>query len=174
MEELTYKDLNEFELDSLKDMYISSRVNSMTESDLREFAREIIIDQIKGTVGNAEEKEAWEEIKEHFSDDLGKKIIEAKTKCNKNKKLDLKSPEEIEFNKRLSLLNQQQEEKSEEIEKPFQLDTKKPQKPLSKEQEIGRNDKVTIQKEGKTQILKWKKAESMLAEGWELVGAGKK
>ena len=46
MEELTYKDLSETELDTLKDMYISSRVNSMTESDLRIFVREIFIDQI--------------------------------------------------------------------------------------------------------------------------------
>ena len=51
MEELTYKDLSETELESLKDMYISSRVNTMTESDLRKFVKEIIIDQIKGTVG---------------------------------------------------------------------------------------------------------------------------
>ena len=64
MEELTYKDLSETELDTLKDIYISSRVNSMTESDLRKFVKEIIIDQIKGTVGNAEEKEAWEEMKD--------------------------------------------------------------------------------------------------------------
>ena len=54
MEELSYKDLSNNELDTLKDMYISSRVNSMTESDLRKFVMEIIIDQIKGTVGNAE------------------------------------------------------------------------------------------------------------------------
>ena len=74
---------------------------------------------------------------------------------------------------RAEIVNQQQEEKPEEIEKPFQLDTKTKQKSVTKEQEIGRNDKVTIQKEGKTQILKWKKAESMLAEGWELVGAEK-
>jgi len=112
MEELTYKDLSEFELDSLKDMYISSRVNSMTEDDLRKFVREIIIDQIKGTVGNAEEKEAWEEIKDHFSEDLSKKILEVKAKCAKNIKVELRSPEEIEFDKRLSLLKQQQEEKS--------------------------------------------------------------
>ena len=110
MDELTYKDLTEFELDSLKDMYISSRVNSMTETDLRQFAREIIIDQIKGTVGNAEEKEAWSEIKEHFSEDLSKKILEVKEKCSKNKKIESKSPEEIEFNKRLNLLKQQQEQ----------------------------------------------------------------
>ena len=112
MEELSYKDLSEMELDCLKDSYISSRINSMSENDLRLFVREIIIDQIKGTVGNAEEKEAWEEIKEHFSEDLSKKILEAKEKCSKNKKIELKSLEEIEFEKRLSLLKQQEEEKS--------------------------------------------------------------
>ena len=112
MEELTYKDLSETELDSLKDMYIASRVNSMTESDLRKFVKEIIIDQIKGTVGNAEEKEAWEEIKEHFSENLSNKILEVKEKCNKNQNVEQKSPEEIEFDRRLGLLKQQQEENS--------------------------------------------------------------
>ena len=112
MEELTYKDLTEIELDTLKDIYISSRVNSMSENDLRLFAREIIIDQIKGTVGNAEEKEAWQEIKEHFSEDLSKKIFEVKAKCSKNPKEELKSSEEIEFDKRLKLLKQQEEENS--------------------------------------------------------------
>ena len=112
MEELTYKDLSEKELDSLKDMYISSRVNAMTETDLRKFVKEIIIDQIKGTVGNAEEKEAWEDIKDHFSEDLSKKILEVKEKCNKNRKVDQKSPEEMEFDRRLGLLKQQQEEQS--------------------------------------------------------------
>ncbi len=112
MDELSYKDLSENELDALKDIYISSRVNNMTESDLRKFVKEIIIDQIKGTVGNAEEKEAWEEIKEHFSEDLSKKILEVKEKCNKNRKVDQKSPEEIEFDRRLGLLKQQQEDQS--------------------------------------------------------------
>ena len=112
MEELTYKDLTDRELDTLKDMYISSRVNKMTESDLRSFVKQIIIDQIKGTVGNAEEREAWNEIKDHFSEDLSQKIIEVKAKCNKNNKLEQKSPEEIEFDRRLGLLKQQQEEQS--------------------------------------------------------------
>ena len=112
MEELTYKDLTETELDTLKDMYISSRVETMTEGDLRKFVKEIIIDQIKGTVGNAEEKEAWEEMKDHFSEDLSQKILEVKEKCNKNKKDEQKNPEEIEFDKRLGLLKQQQEEQS--------------------------------------------------------------
>ena len=112
MEELSYKDLSETELDTLKDMYISSRVNTMTESDLRKFVKEIIVDQIKGTVGNAEEKEAWEEIKDHFSEDLSNKILEVKEKCNKNPKVEKKSTEEIEFDRRLELLKQQQEEPS--------------------------------------------------------------
>ena len=112
MEELTYKDLTEFELETLKDMYILSRINSMTENDLRKFVKEIIIDQIKGTVGNAEEKEVWDEIKEHFSEDLIKKIEEVKEKCSKNKKVSQKSEEEIEFDKRLSLLKKQQEDNS--------------------------------------------------------------
>ncbi len=112
MEELTYKDLTEKELDLLKDFYISSRVNSMTEADLRQFVKEIIIDQIKGTVGNAEEKEAWEEIKDYFSEELSKKIVEVKARFAKNTNVELKSPEELEFDKRLTLLKQQQEEKS--------------------------------------------------------------
>ena len=111
MDELTYKDLSTTELDSLKDIYISSRVDSMSEKELRQFVREIIIDQIKGTVGNAEEKEAWEEMKDFFSDDLSKMILQAKAKCSKNTKIDSKSPEEIEFDKRLGHLKQQQEEK---------------------------------------------------------------
>ena len=112
MEELSYKDLTETELDMLKDMYISSRVNKMTETDLRKFVKEIIIDQIKGTVGNAEEKEAWEEIKDHFSEDLGKMILEVKQKCNKNQKLEQKGSEEIEFERRLTLLKQQEEDQT--------------------------------------------------------------
>ena len=112
MEEITYKDLSQTELNALKDIYISSRVESMTEDDLRKFVREIIIDQIKGTVGNAEEREAWEEMKEYFLEDLSKKIKEVKEKYNKNYKLDSRSPEEIEFNRRLDLLKQQQEENS--------------------------------------------------------------
>ena len=112
MEELSYKDLTESELDSLKDIYISARVDNMSENELRAFVKEIIIDQIKGTVGNAEEKEAWDEIKEYFSEDLTEKIIEVKAKSSKDPKKVLKSPDEIEFDKRLTLLKQQQEENS--------------------------------------------------------------
>ena len=111
MDELSYKDLTKKELDLLKDEYINSRINSMSENDLKLFTRQVIEDQIKGTVGNAEEKEAWEEIKEHFSNNLGNKILQIKAITSKNNKLELKTPEETEFDKRLSLLKRQQEEK---------------------------------------------------------------
>ncbi len=111
MDELTFKDLSKDELDLIKDIYISSRITSMSENDLREFAREIIEDQIKGTVGNAEEKEAWQEIKDHFAGELSQKILEVKSKSSKHNKQDERTPEELEFNRRLSLLKKQEEEK---------------------------------------------------------------
>jgi preprotein translocase subunit SecA len=44
------------------------------------------------------------------------------------------------------------------------------QAPLIKMDTPGRNDTVTIRKGEETQTLKYKKAESLLAEGWKLVG----
>ena len=36
--------------------------------------------------------------------------------------------------------------------------------------ELGRNDKVTIEKEGKTQELKWKKAKELVeSQGWSVI-----
>ena len=35
---------------------------------------------------------------------------------------------------------------------------------------IGRNDIVILEKDGKTQEVKWKKAETLFAEGWILKG----
>ena len=110
MEEFTYKDLRKNELEALKDIYISTRVEAMSENELREFVREIIIDQIKGTVGNSEEREAWEEMKDYFSENFTNRILAVKEKFNKKNKDEQKSPEEIEFDRRLGLLKQKQEE----------------------------------------------------------------
>ena len=109
MEEINYKDLTERELSNLKDIYIASRLNSMSEHDLRIFVRQIIEDQIKGTVGNEEEKEAWLEMKEHFSEEFSKKIGEIKLKDKNKGSNHNKSSEEIEFDKRLKYLERQQE-----------------------------------------------------------------
>ena len=41
--------------------------------------------------------------------------------------------------------------------------------PIKNTQEYGRNDEVTIRKGEETQTVKYKKAEPLLSEGWEIV-----
>ena len=45
------------------------------------------------------------------------------------------------------------------IQQPIERSTKK----------IGRNDKVTLKKGDIEKVIKWKKAESLLSDGWELI-----
>ena len=64
---LNYSDFSKRELESLKEYYIIEKVKSMNESELRQFANEVISHQIKHTIGDEEEKEAWEEIENFFN-----------------------------------------------------------------------------------------------------------
>ena len=45
----------------------------------------------------------------------------------------------------------------------------KPTPLLRKKDKIGRNQKVTIQKDGDSKTLKYKKAEPFIKEGWTLL-----
>ena len=65
-----YSDFSKKELEILKEYYINEKVKSMNESELRQFANEVISHQIKHTIGDEEEKEAWEEIENFFSDNF--------------------------------------------------------------------------------------------------------
>ena len=65
-----YSDFSKKELESLKEHYITEKVKSMNESELRQFANEIFSHQVKNTIGDEEEKEAWEEIENFFRDDF--------------------------------------------------------------------------------------------------------
>lgn len=107
VEETNFKDLSDFELDKLKDLYVESRLNIMTEQDLRNFVRVSVEDQIKGTVGNEEEKEAWLEMKEFFKDEFQDKILIIR-QGNQMVKL---TPEEEELEKRKNLLEKRKKEK---------------------------------------------------------------
>ena len=97
-----YSDFSKKELESLKEYYITEKVKSMNESELRQFANEIFSHQVKNTIGEEEEKEAWEEIENFFSDNfefilegIKKKfettkqdcIVESKTGTSNAKKL---------------------------------------------------------------------------------------
>jgi len=65
-----YSDFSKRELESLKELYITEKVKSMNDSELRQFANEVISHQIKQTIGDEEEKEAWEEIEKFFNDNF--------------------------------------------------------------------------------------------------------
>ena len=65
---LNYSDLSTKELDLLKEIYVDLKVKSMNNNDLRDFAIENITLQIKNTIGNEEELEAWHEMEDFFKD----------------------------------------------------------------------------------------------------------
>ncbi len=65
-----YSDFSKAELESLKEYYITEKIKSMKESELRKFVYENISHQIKNTIGDEEEQEAWDEIQTFFSDNF--------------------------------------------------------------------------------------------------------
>jgi len=67
---INYSDLSSKELELLKDIYIDLKVKSMSNNELVDFASENISLQIKNTIGNDEELEAWEEMEGFFKDEF--------------------------------------------------------------------------------------------------------
>ena len=78
--QINYSDLSRNELEILKDKYIDQRVKSMNIKDLKDFAIEQISLQIKNTIGNDEELEAWQEMKEFFKDEFDNTIRDIQIK----------------------------------------------------------------------------------------------
>ena len=110
-EAISFKDLTKAQLDALKDLYIDSRVGSMSEIELRKFVKEVLDLQVRGTVGNEEEREVWKEMKEHFEESFEEKI-KAVIKAKGSEEVVI-PPEEEEFKKRLEVLEQRKKEKNE-------------------------------------------------------------
>ena len=83
---INYSDLSTKELELLKDIYIDLKVKSMNINDLKGFAFENISLQIKNTIGNEEELEAWQEMEDFFKDDFLNTIqdIQNKLKSKNN------------------------------------------------------------------------------------------
>ena len=65
-----YYDFSKKELEYLKEFYVNKRVGQMNESDLRQFVYENISHQIKNTIGDEEEQEAWDEIEKFFNEEF--------------------------------------------------------------------------------------------------------
>ena len=67
---INYSDLSRKELELLKDIYVDLKVKSMSNNDLKDFAFDNISLQIKNTIGNDEELEAWQEMEDFFKDEF--------------------------------------------------------------------------------------------------------
>tara|TARA_B100000614_G_C14089127_1_gene302057 strand:- start:6 stop:356 length:351 start_codon:yes stop_codon:yes gene_type:complete len=108
---LNYSDLSNKELGLLKDIYIDQKVKSMDNNDLKDFVIENISLQIKNTIGNDEELEAWNEMEEFFNDEFEKIIrdiqLKMRSKNDENNKSDIKEikldNEDKENNKKLDM-----------------------------------------------------------------------
>ena len=66
----SFSDFSKKELESLKEYYVTEKVKSMNESELRKFVYEIVSHQVKNTFGEEEEQEAWDEIEIFFNDNF--------------------------------------------------------------------------------------------------------
>ena len=108
---INYSDLSSKELELLKDMYIDLKVKSMNINDLEGFAFEHISLQIKNTIGNDEELEAWQEMENFFKDELNNIIQNIQLKIrskngelsNLNIKDKISSPEDIGEDKKIDM-----------------------------------------------------------------------
>ena len=112
-EEISYKDLTNSQLDKLKELYIESRIQAMSEEAQKSFIREVLDIQVKGTVGNEEEREVWKEMKGHFKDSLEERIKEVLKV--KGSEIEEVPPGQKELEKRLELLEKRKKEKDEEV-----------------------------------------------------------
>ena len=77
---INYSDLSNKELELLKNTYIDLKVKSMNINDLKGFAFENISLQIKNTIGNEEELEAWQEMEDFFKDEFHNTIEDIQIK----------------------------------------------------------------------------------------------
>ena len=90
--QINYSDLSTKELEVLKDLYVDLKVKSMNNNDLKDFAIENISLQIKNTIGNDEELEAWQEMEDFFKDEVHNTIQDIQIKIrSKNHELNQSS-----------------------------------------------------------------------------------
>ena len=82
---LNHTDLSSKELEILKDLYINQKVKSMNINDLKNFVTENITLQIKSTIGNDEELEAWKEMESFFEEEFQNIIREITIKMRSDR-----------------------------------------------------------------------------------------
>ena len=82
---IIYSDLSKKQLETLKELYIQKKVESMSCQELKQYVLEIISHQINDTIGKEEEMEAWREMSDFFGEQFEINILEIQTKSIKDK-----------------------------------------------------------------------------------------
>ena len=77
---IIYSDLSKKQLETLKELYIQKKVESMSHQELKQYVLEIISHQINDTIGKEEEMEAWREMSDFFGEQFEINILEIQTK----------------------------------------------------------------------------------------------
>ena len=81
---IIYSDLSKKQLETLKELYIQKKVESMSHQELKQYVLEIISHQINDTIGKEEEMEAWREMSDFFGEQFEITILEIQTKYNED------------------------------------------------------------------------------------------
>ena len=84
---IIYSDLSKKQLETLKELYIQKKVESMSHQDLKQYIREIISHQINDTIGKEEEMEAWKEMSDFFGEQFEDVILEIQIKYSDDKNI---------------------------------------------------------------------------------------
>ena len=84
---IVYSDLSKKQLESLKELYIQKKVQSMSHQELKKYVLEIVSHQINETIGKEEEMEAWKEMSDFFGEQFEIIISEIQTKYIDDKNL---------------------------------------------------------------------------------------
>ena len=82
---IIYSDLSKKQLETLKELYIQKKVESMSHQELKKYVLEIISHQINDTIGKEEEMEAWREMSDFFGEQFEIIILEIQTKYGDDK-----------------------------------------------------------------------------------------
>jgi len=77
---IIYSDLSKKQLESLKELYIQKKVESMSHQELKQYVLEIISHQINDTIDKEEEMEAWREMSDFFGEQFELIILEIQRK----------------------------------------------------------------------------------------------
>ena len=65
---IIYSDLSKKQLETLKEIYIQKKVESMSHQELKEYVQDIISHQVNDTIDKEEEMEAWREMSDFFGE----------------------------------------------------------------------------------------------------------